>query len=178
MAEARLPDFPYGPIIGTVIDAEAASIFEVLIRSGEVDKLADQSQVDGLKASTHYSALDYLKAMRVRTQIQTAFRTLFADYDLLIAPTRLNLPDRADQPFDDTPQKHPEQKGVVSGLVQGSNLCGLPAITLPCGTVNGLPIGLQIVGPPFTENRILAFAREFQRTTDFHKQHPSAVPGA
>ncbi len=172
MQESRLPDFPYGPVISTIIDAEGVSIFEVLIRSGQVDSLADRSQVDGLKAAMSYSALDYLKAMRVRTQIQTAFRELFADIDLLIAPTRLTLPDRADQPFDTTQRKRPEQRGVASGLVQATNLCGLPAITVPCGFVNGLPIGMQIVGPPFSENRIIAFAREFQLRTDFHKQHP------
>ena len=172
MLETSLPDFPYGPVISTVIDAEAASIFEVLIRSGEVDTLADRSQADGLKASVHYSALDYLKAMRVRTQIMTAFRRLFTEFDILLAPTRLNLPDRADQPFDNTPPKRPDRKGVAAGLVQAGNLCGLPAITLPCGSVNGLPIGLQVVGSAFTENRLIAFAREFQRSTDFHKQHP------
>ena len=172
MQESRLPDFPYGPVISTIIDAEGVSIFEVLIRSGQVDSLADQSQAIGLKAAMNYSALDYLKAMRVRTQMQTAFRELFADVDLLIAPTSLSLPDRADQPFDTTQRKRPEQRGVASGLVQATNLCGLPAITVPCGFVNGLPIGLQIIGPPFTENRIIAFAREFQHRTDFHKQHP------
>ncbi len=173
LVETRLPDFPYGPVISAVIDSEAASIFEVLIRSGEVDQLSDRSQADGLKASMRYSAIDYLKAMRVRTQIVTAFRRLFADVDILLAPTRLNLPDRADQPFDTTPPRHPEQKGVAAGLVQAGNLCGLPAITVPCGYVNGLPIGLQMVGPAFTENRLLAFARAFQRGTDFHKQHPN-----
>jgi aspartyl-tRNA(Asn)/glutamyl-tRNA(Gln) amidotransferase subunit A len=172
MVETRLPDFPYGPVIGTIIDSEAASIFEVLIRSGQVDTLADGGQIAGLKASMNYSAVDYLKAMRVRSQVQDAFRKVFADLDLLLAPTRFNLPDRSDQPFDETPRKHPDQRGVGSGLVQASNLCGLPALTIPCGFVNGLPIGLQIVGPPFTENRLIAFAREFQKRTDFHKQHP------
>ncbi|MBV9939035.1 MAG: hypothetical protein JO150_11070 [Acidobacteriaceae bacterium] len=120
----------------------------------------------------NYSAVDYLKAMRVRSQIQDAFRKLFADFDLLLAPTRFSLPDRSDQPFDETPRKRPEQRGVGSGLIQASNLCGLPALTMPCGFVNGLPIGVQVVGPPFTENRLIAFAREFQKRTDFHKQHP------
>lgn len=173
LAETQIPDFPYGPVIGAIIDSEAVSIFEVLIRSGEVNTLADESQIAGLKASMNYSALDYLKAMRVRSQIQDAFRKIFTDVDLLIAPTRFSLPDRADQPFDESPRKHPEQRGVGSGLIPAGNLCGLPALTIPCGFVNGLPIGLQIVGPPFTENRLIAFAREFQRRTDFHKQHPS-----
>ena len=119
-----------------------------------------------------YSALDYLKAMRVRTQIQSAFRDLFSNIDLLVAPTRFSLPDRSDQPFDQTPQKRPDQKGVGAGLIPASNLCGLPGLSIPCGYVNGLPIGLQIVGSPFSENRIVAFGREFQNRSDFHKQHP------
>ena len=172
MVDSRLPDFPYGPVIGTIIDSEAASVFEQLIRSGQVDQLADQSQIAGLKASLTYTAVDYLKAMRVRSQIQAAFRQMFANLDLLVAPTRLSLADRADQPFDETEPKRPDQRGIVKDLVQASNLCGLPAITLPCGFVNGLPIGLQVVGPPFQENRVIAFARAFQNCTDFHQKHP------
>lgn len=176
MVETKIPDFPYGPVIGTIIDSEGASVFEHFIRSGRVDQLADQSQIDGLKASLNYSALDYLKAMRVRSQIRTAFHELFANsVDLLIAPTSFSLPDRADQPFDETEPKRPDQKGVGAGLVQASNLCGFPALTIPCGFVNGLPIGLQIVGPPFSENRILGFGGEFQNRTNFHKQRPPAA---
>ncbi len=176
MVESRLPDYPYSAVIGTIIDSEGASVFERLIRSGQVTQLADQSQIDGLKASLTYSAVDYLKAMRVRKQIQTAFRELFAsNVDLLVAPTSFSPPERADQPFDETEPKRPDRHGVGFNLVQASNLCGLPAITVPCGFVNGLPIGLQIVGPAFSENRIIAFAREFQKRSDFHKQRPPAA---
>ena len=175
MVETKLPDFPYGPVIGTIIDAEGASVFENLIRSGQVDQLADQSQIDGLKASLTYLATDYLKAMRVRTQIQAAFRDLFLQVDVLIAPTRFSLPDRADVPFPDSPPQRPNQKGVGAGLVQAGNLCGLPALSIPCGYVNGLPIGLAIVAAPFLESTILAYGREFQNRTDFHKQHPPPV---
>jgi aspartyl-tRNA(Asn)/glutamyl-tRNA(Gln) amidotransferase subunit A len=176
LVETKLPDFPYGPVIGAIIDSEAASVFEQFIRSGGVDRLSDQSQIDGLKASLTYSAIDYLKAMRVRTQVQSAFRNMFANnVDRLVAPTRFSMPDRADQPFDETPPKRPDQKGVGDGLVQASNLCGLPALTIPCGYASGLPIGLQIVGPPFSENRVIAFGREFQNRTDFHKQHPPVI---
>jgi aspartyl-tRNA(Asn)/glutamyl-tRNA(Gln) amidotransferase subunit A len=175
MVETKLPDFPYGPVITCILDSEAASVFETLIRSGRVDQLADQGQIDGLKASLNYSAIDYLKAMRVRTQIQAAFRELFAGVDFLVAPTKVDIPDKADVPFDETIPKRPEIKGVFAGLVQASNLCGLPAITVPCGFANGLPIGLQIVGRPFSENRILALAVEFQKQTDFHKQRPPTL---
>jgi aspartyl-tRNA(Asn)/glutamyl-tRNA(Gln) amidotransferase subunit A len=175
MVESKLPDFPYGPIISCIIGAEASSIFETLIRSGRVDQLADQGQIEGLKASMSYSALDYLKAMRIRTQIQQAFRELFASVDLLVAPTKLDPPDKADGLFDETIPKRPETKGVFAGLVQASNLCGLPALTVPCGFVSGLPIGLQIVGRPFSENRILALGVEFQKRTNFHRQQPGKM---
>jgi len=175
MVESKLPDFPYGPIISCIIDSEAASMFETLIRSGRIDQLADQGQIDGLKASMNYFAVDYLKAMRVRTQIQHAFRELFAGVDLLVAPTKLDFPDKADGLFDDSVPKRPDVKGVWAGLVQASNLCGLPALSVPCGFVNGLPIGLQIVGRPFSENRILALGVEFQKRTNFHKQQPGEI---
>jgi aspartyl-tRNA(Asn)/glutamyl-tRNA(Gln) amidotransferase subunit A len=173
MLESRLPDYPYGPVISCILDSEAASIFEPLIRSGKVNDLADQSQIAGLKAALNYSAVDYLKAMRVRAQIKQSFRQLFASVDLIVAPTKLEPPDLSGQPFDETPVIRPDQKGMWAGLVQASNLAGLPALTVPCGFVNGLPIGLQIVGPAFSENRVIAFGREFQRRTNFHKQHPA-----
>ncbi len=172
MVETKLPDTPYGPVIGCIIDSEAASIFETLIRSDQINQLADPSQIAGLRASLQYSAVDYLKAMRVRTQVQSAFHTMFADVDLLIAPTYFNTAERADQPFDETPPKRPEIRGVGSRLIPAANLAGLPGLTVPCGFVNGLPIGLQIVGPAFSENTILALGREFQARTDFHRQHP------
>jgi aspartyl-tRNA(Asn)/glutamyl-tRNA(Gln) amidotransferase subunit A len=175
MVETKLPDFQYGPIISCIIDSEAVSVFETLIRSGRVDQLADQGQIDGLKASMNYSALDYLKAMRIRTQIQQAFRALFASVDLLVAPTKVDMPDKADGLFDETIPKRPDTKGVFAGLVQASNLCGLPALTIPCGFANGLPVGLQIVGRPFSENRILALGVEFQKRTNFHLQQPGKI---
>jgi aspartyl-tRNA(Asn)/glutamyl-tRNA(Gln) amidotransferase subunit A len=176
MVEMKLPDFPYGLVIGTVIEAEAASIFENLIRSGQVDQLADPAQINGLKASLSYSAVDYLKAMRVRAQVQQAFREVFAGVDMLIAPSTFNLPERIDQPFDQQEKNRPpdpKQKGVGAGLVPAANLCGLPGLSIPCGFANGLPIGIQFVGPAFSENTAIAFGREFQKLTDFHKQHPA-----
>lgn len=173
MVETVLPQYPYGTVIGAVIDSEAASAFEQLIRSGKVDGLADKSQIAGLKASLNYSAVDYLKAMRVRSQIQAAFAQVFEKVDLLIAPAHFSLPELAGVPFPTDTPKRPSKKGVGDGLVPAANLCGLPGLSIPCGFINGLPIGLQIVARPFLENTILAFAREFQNRSDFHKRHPA-----
>jgi len=81
--------------------------FRKLIRSGQVDQLADQGQIDGLKAALNYSAIDYLKAMRVRNAIQAAFPRPVCQRGFV----RGSRPPRAtrprDQPFDETPPVRP-----------------------------------------------------------------------
>ena len=74
LKEVPLPDFPYGGLVETIIGAEAASIFEDVIRSGKVDQLADSTQAATLKAAVDIPAVDYLKAMRIRGLIREAFR--------------------------------------------------------------------------------------------------------
>jgi aspartyl-tRNA(Asn)/glutamyl-tRNA(Gln) amidotransferase subunit A len=57
------------------------------------------------------------------------------------------------------------------------NLYGIPAISIPCGfTASGLPIGLMIAGPRFSEGRVLALARAYERATDWHKRKPPLQP--
>src|SRR5450755_3733908 len=68
--DVKLPEFPYGAVIGTIISSEGSAIFEPLIKSGGVDQLADQHQIAGLKAGLEIPAKDYLKAMRIRALIQ------------------------------------------------------------------------------------------------------------
>ena len=53
------------------------------------------------------------------------------------------------------------------------NLAGLPALVLPCGFAENMPVALQVVGVPFSENTLLAIGREFQAHTDWHKRHPA-----
>ena len=165
LTETTWPDFPYGPVIGTIIDSDAASIFETLIRSGRVDQLADQEQINGLKAALNYSAIDYLKAMRVRRQIQSAFRELFTNIDILIAPTRKTIADLANVPFD---QQHPEKQPPerprgLYGLVPATNLTGFPALSLPCGFVKGMPVGIQLVGNQYRRIRCYRSGGNFRK---------------
>src|SRR5581483_6678681 len=66
MVETKLPQFPYGPILSTILAGDQASVFETFITSGQVERLADPTQIAGLKASLDVPAKDYLKAMRLR----------------------------------------------------------------------------------------------------------------
>jgi aspartyl-tRNA(Asn)/glutamyl-tRNA(Gln) amidotransferase subunit A len=59
------------------------------------------------------------------------------------------------------------------GLQAAGNLAGLPALSLPCGFTGGLPLALQLVGRPWTENTLLAIGAEFQRRTDWHRRRPA-----
>src|SRR3984885_1178639 len=76
VTETKLPEFPYGAIIGTIISAEGSAVFETLIKSGQVDQLADPHQIAGLKAGLGIPAKDYLKAMRIRALVKEAFQDL------------------------------------------------------------------------------------------------------
>jgi aspartyl-tRNA(Asn)/glutamyl-tRNA(Gln) amidotransferase subunit A len=174
LVEVKLPDFPWGALIGTIIGAEGASVFESLITSGKVDELADPSQAEGLKANLAIPAAQYLKAMRVRTLVQKSFRELFQNVDVLVAPARYGVAPKVSEPLDATgPEvQRPATPGMRS-LIPAANLAGLPGITFPCGFASGLPVGLQLVGPAFRENMLVAVAMEFQKRTDWHKRRPS-----
>jgi Asp-tRNA(Asn)/Glu-tRNA(Gln) amidotransferase A subunit family amidase len=175
--EVALPDFPYGPLADVVIGAEEASVFEPLITSGGVDQLADASQAAGLKANLQIPAIEYLKAMRIRSLVMKGFRDLFSNLDILIAPSRYGVAPKISEPLDGpdvVPTPVPPTPGMKQ-LIPAGNLAGLPALSIPCGFAGNLPLGLQLVGPAFTENTLLALGREFQNRTDWHKRRPPLV---
>jgi aspartyl-tRNA(Asn)/glutamyl-tRNA(Gln) amidotransferase subunit A len=173
MVETKLPPFPYGPVLSMILNGEMASIFEPLITSGKVDELADKPQIAGLKASLEVGAKDYLKAMRIRRIIQDAFATLFSEIDVLLAPGRpgpaVPVNESLDAPGFVPPEGTPPG---LQGIIPAGNLAGLPALVLPCGFAENLPVALQLVGLPFAENELLAVGREFQTRTDWHKRRP------
>ncbi len=173
MKEVSLPQFPYGAVAGLIIDTEGSAVFEELITSGRVEELADQKQIAGLKAGLEVSARDYLRAMRIRRLIQEQLRKLFADVDLLLSPARFGPATKISEPLDRprTQGPRPQRRGL-SDLGAASNLAGLPALVLPCGFADSLPIAIELVGRPFSENTLLAVGREFQRQTDWHRRRP------
>ena len=172
MKEVTLPDFPYGSIVGMIIAGEAGSIFEEFIRSGKVDQLADPNQAAGLKAALEVPAVEYLRAMRVRRLVQEALNKLFLDVDMLLAPARMDVAPSATEPLDGSPARpRPAERGL-NGLIPAGNLAGLPALSLPCGLVDGLPIGISMVARPFYENQLIAMGKAFQGKTDWHRRRP------
>jgi aspartyl-tRNA(Asn)/glutamyl-tRNA(Gln) amidotransferase subunit A len=173
LIETRLPDLPYGMLTSTIISAEGSSVFEPLISSGKVDELADPKQIAGLKAGMEIPAKDYLKAMRIRTLVQQKIRQMFGEVDILLAPSRFGPAPKISEPIDRRPADGAGPKDLgLSALIPAGNLAGLPALSIPCGFADGLPVAIQLVGSAFSENRLLAVGKEFQKRTDWNRKRP------
>ena len=96
-----------------------------------------------------------------------------ADAQVLVAPGRPGIASKIDQPLDRGAGGPPPKDPGFRAIIQMGNLAGLPALVLPCGFAENMPVALQVVGVPFSENTLLAIGREFQKRTDWHKRHPA-----
>jgi len=170
--EVEIPDFPYGALIQTVIGAEAASIFEDLIRGDKLQQMADPSQAATLKAALDIPAIDYLKAMRIRTLVRAAFREMYYDIDMLLTPSRPAPAPRLADGVGGAQGRTVAGSRGLSDIIPAGNLAGLPAISLPCGFAGALPVGISLVGRPWFENHLIGVGRVFQEKTDWHKRKP------
>ncbi len=105
----------------------------------------------------------YVKAQKVRTLIRREFDAAFEKYDALITPTSPTVAFKVGEKTDD-----PLQMYLSDVCTLPINIAGLPAISVPAGFDNGLPIGLQVIGKPFAEETILKIAHAYQQVTDWH----------
>ena len=117
--------------------------------------------------SAGYYDAYYLKAQKVRQLISADFTRAFGEVDVLMGPT---TPTPAFEIGAKTAD--PITMYLNDIYTIGANLAGLPAVSVPCGFVGGLPVGLQIVGRHFGEAKLLNVAHAFQRETDWHTRIP------
>jgi aspartyl-tRNA(Asn)/glutamyl-tRNA(Gln) amidotransferase subunit A len=161
-----LPEGPWEDAANLVLSCEAGSAFSELIRSGGVSHLNDPlSKIGGYPILT-ISGADYTSALRIRELLQGKIADLFDDYDVLAA---------ASLPVPATPLTLDLSKGLAFADPLGAigNLCGLPALSVPCGfTAKNLPVGLQFLARAGDDSAVLQAGRNFQQFTDFHRKHP------
>jgi Asp-tRNA(Asn)/Glu-tRNA(Gln) amidotransferase A subunit family amidase len=172
-----LPELPFGPLVSTVYAAEGATIFAELIEGERFEELVDARQKAGLRASLDIRARDYLQAMRLRVTVSAAFAEIFKDADVILSVgrtiTATPITQALDQPGLTASNPKQTKRPGNTGLIAAGNLAGLPAIFFPCGLgTDGLPVGLQLVGPAFSEPLLVALASAYQRATDHHTRHP------
>jgi aspartyl-tRNA(Asn)/glutamyl-tRNA(Gln) amidotransferase subunit A len=118
-------------------------------------------------SSGYYDAY-YLKALKVRNLIRGDFARVFQECDCIMMPVSPTTAFKMGEKIDD-----PLTMYLSDIYTIAANLAGIPAISVPCGfDQNDLPIGLQILTPAFTEDRLLRIARMFEVQTDWHKREP------
>jgi len=169
ITDVEIPDGPYEEAAELTILMEAASAFQDLIHSGDCAELNDPlGQINGY-ASEQFSASDYLQVQRVRTVLQKQIDALFENFDVLAAAGESSAAAPLKAP-PDSGMDEPLERRAPDGI---SSLCGLPALTVPCGfSKNKLPFGVQFLGRALNDHLVIEAARTFQSHTDWHRQRP------
>jgi Asp-tRNA(Asn)/Glu-tRNA(Gln) amidotransferase A subunit family amidase len=146
----KLPDFQAGPL-RVILDAEAATAFDDLTRSGGVDKLRGQSPQDwpnSFRTARAIPAVEYIRAQRARTLLMRRMDQFMADWDVIVSP-------------------------AFSGLLLVTNLTGHPQAVVPSGFINGLPQGITFTGKLYEEGSPLRVALSYEKATKWHTMHPA-----
>jgi aspartyl-tRNA(Asn)/glutamyl-tRNA(Gln) amidotransferase subunit A len=112
----------------------------------------------------------YNKAQQIRRLIRDDFAKVLSEVDVIMGPTTPHPAFKLGEKTSDPVAMYMEDIFTIS-----LNLAGLPGMSVPCGTVNGLPTGLQIIGDYFAEQKLLNVAHQFQLATDWHTQSPQGI---
>ncbi|MFY9139854.1 MAG: Asp-tRNA(Asn)/Glu-tRNA(Gln) amidotransferase subunit GatA [Thermacetogeniaceae bacterium] len=108
----------------------------------------------------------YIKAAKVRTLIKKEFEQAYERFDVLITPTTPDLPFLLGEKVNPLDSYDSDKYTVPV------NIAGLPAISIPCGFVDGLPVGMQIIAPAFREDSLFQVAYAFEQNTPYHRERP------
>ena len=120
--------------------------------------------------SAGYYDAYYLKAQRVRTLIKREFEAAFATHDVILTPTSPSVAFRLGEKVDDPYAMYLNDLYTIP-----VNIAGNPAISIPCGMSQGLPVGMQLIGRPFEESTLLGAAHAYGQVTDWHRQAPPSL---
>lgn len=117
--------------------------------------------------SAGYYDAYYKKALKVRNLIKEDYGRIFKEFDAIISPTSPTTAFKIGEKVDDVLSMYLSDVYTVPVSV-----AGLPAISVPCGMVNGLPVGLQIIGNYYKEDTLFNLAYSFEQSTDWHNMKP------
>ena len=194
--EVSLPHTPYAiPIYYLILTAEASSnlarfdgirfglsqpphgvdIIERYLQTREQgfgDEVKRRIMLGTFALSSGYYDAYYLRAQRVRTLLAQDFARAFERVDALIAPVSPTPAFRLGEKLDDPLQMYLSDVHVVA-----ANPAGVSALSVPCGFSRGLPVGMQIIGPPLGEATVLRVGAAYQATTTWHTARPTLSLG-
>lgn len=172
--EYDVPSLKYGLAAIFAIELTSASAYHDRAVQLGLTAGFQQDVRDLVDMGRFVTGVDYLHAEQIRTIMCKEMAEIFEEVDVVVTPT---MPISAWRSGEDSVSI----KGKVRNVLEVSwrftypfNLTGLPAISVPAGfDASGLPVGLQIVGRPFAEGRVLAYARAYERSHDWYKRRPA-----
>ena len=147
---------------------DVISMYEKTREEGFGAEVKQRIMIGTYALSAGYYDAYYLKAQKVRTLLRRDFEKAFEEFDVLITPTSPTVAFGIGELVDD-----PFAMKLADVCTIPVNLAGIPAISIPCGFKNGLPIGLQIMGKGLDEETLLRVAYTFEQHTDYHRRKPA-----
>ena len=151
-------------------ERDADSLLELYLKTREEGFGAETKRrimLGTFALSAGYYDAYYLKAQKVRTLIRQDFQKAFETCDALITPvaptTAFRIGEKITNPLD---------MYLSDAHVVAVNLAGIPSLSVPCGFSNGLPVGMQVMGPHLSEETLLKIGHLYQSQTDWHTKHP------
>ncbi|MCL5290019.1 MAG: Asp-tRNA(Asn)/Glu-tRNA(Gln) amidotransferase subunit GatA [Bacillota bacterium] len=155
---------------------DARDLVDMFMRSrsqGFGDEVKRRIMLGTYSLSAGYYDAYYLKALKVRTLIKQDFDKAFEKYDVLLSPTSPSTAFKIGEMVDDPIQMYLQDVCTIP-----VNLAGIPALSMPCGLADNLPVGLQLMGKAFAEGTLLRVAYTLEQNTDFTGLRPVIGGGA
>ena len=125
-------------------------------------------QVGTYALSAGYYDAYYIKAQQIRRLIKNDFVAAFKDVDVILGPTTPNPAWKLGEKASDPVSAYLEDIYTIT-----ANLAGIPGLSMPAGFVDGLPVGVQLLGNYFQEGRLLNVAHQYQQVSDWHTRAPA-----
>ncbi len=158
-------------VTNMMLACEATSYHEKWLNSRREDY--QPSVGTRLEVGYLYTAIHYLKALRLREWFRREFNHALKKVDVILSPTTPIAPFKIGQETIDVGGKLADPRPYIANFVRIYNLTGFPAITVPCGfTSAGLPVGLQISGRPFDEETVLRVAYAYEQSQEWKERLP------
>jgi aspartyl-tRNA(Asn)/glutamyl-tRNA(Gln) amidotransferase subunit A len=151
---------------------QAASLEDMYCRSrseGFGEEVKRRIMVGTYALSAGYYDAYYIKAQKIRRLISEDYQRAFKEVDVILSPTSPTTAFKINEKVDD-----PVTMYLTDIYTIGINLAGLPGMSVPAGLLDGLPVGMQLVGNYFDESRLLALGHQFQQQTNHHLEMPAA----
>lgn len=159
-----------GTRFGLSVSENAKDVIDIYLQTRQAgfgDEVKRRIMLGAYALSAGYYDAYYLKAQKVRTLLRRDFETAFASVDLLLAPVSPTTAFKIGEKTSD-----PLEMYLSDVYVVATNPAGVPALALPAGFSDNMPVGMQLIGKHLDESTLFQVAHAYQQVTDWHKQLP------